>query len=1343
MERQEKAKRWLCACNRYDLLESDLYLKKNYRVCSAHFVPEQVQRTYPRLLLKPTAIPRLNINEEAQSSTIESVASTSTQNDNDVTIITNINHNYNTSSIDVTTENNIHGTSKQCLQQPHVPVTSTAERKLKKLKKTINVLRCKLFRKQKLSECICKVKRLLPNSRTIIAKVHHKNVAFCTLPRDMERQEKAKRWLCACNRYDLLESDLYLKKNYRVCSAHFVPEQVQRTYPRLLLKPTAIPRLNINEEAQSSTIESVASTSTQNDNDVTIITNINHNYNTCKLKVYRKNCIEIYLLFIFLNLIKTTNTKPPDLTFVIKNTNDTNSINLLCIGEGDVLNSAITWIYPIPDNVEKLPTIVSNFVPQRNKEYNCNFEKSKKCNNLWQSNGWQYSNFDYYNFQPILDPRWENFPVHLTSNASKEFNTRIDIPHFFEIGLSIRASRNSEIFICNGWNPKNYPCYYINIGGADNKQVFLKKYPTGVPEKFSKNETKLIKYKNDVSILAEDEWKTFSLAINNGTLVLKEVFNNIVMLNYSDKNPLQPMSLIVRSKNENALWKFHKNDFMYINKTASIKLGPELNLYGKELCISLYVLMCQQCTMKFFITKNNRQEIIKEVVNNKKTNITWEPVTLTQDDILYDSLQLFVEASFTNNKKVKNGFWAIDDVRVCTENELKMTNLNINMTFKDFQKTHITCQSLMHPNWRPIHHVAPSKSVDEVSCNTSSSTSIKLVWKPTVEETSFEEYSVIQYEGIDICQYDPNGTNIISQRRKKSKGFVVDKNNEIKIKNLVPYTSYNITFWNVIDDDKRFFEMHTLPTDIPTKEELPRILNKSMSDTTGTISWNQARCNETYGPVLYQVHILNKSGNDSRYYMGITSEYKFEDLQPFTNYTLRIQTSRKLENFNNTNLSIGTMYNFTTKPGIAPKVKNLELYSTDQNSASLRFDVPKHARGIPQWAQIRWCHPLFLSGCLLEIHNLSKCALWDSKYCIQVNSLVKNNEYKFSVSIKNQDTFSFGAEQTVQGRAIERVPGKPSNVSYKRVDCNKVKDICNLKITWAHPNKQNATITMFDIIFRESSYTLSVDALKSIHEILKIKDKQYRKVYSFVVKYVPSDTPYIISIRAVNDLYKGEFDEIVIETEDQEEYVDQIPEFIECTNETMKFKLPLLDRRLNSSKLIVIVQDYNDSKENIIDDIVKLEMFGNKYKLCNEFGNAWVAKTLTVSNSLYYIPQLRKNIFNKSLKPNTEYCITFALLNQHNDSETLAVFHAKHLFTQRNSVAQMQENVPTGAPNAAAYVVPIVLIIALLGVAMWYIHKYILRRRLLSGEHIYESMPFDDYVPDAVSNQNYDRLIHN
>ncbi|KAF5297336.1 hypothetical protein FQA39_LY12175 [Lamprigera yunnana] len=88
-----------------------------------------------RLLLKPTAIPCLNINEEAQSSTIESVASTSTQNDNDVTI-TNINHNYNASSIDVTTENNIHDTSKQCLQQPHVPV-----------------------------------KRSLPNSRTIIAKV--------------------------------------------------------------------------------------------------------------------------------------------------------------------------------------------------------------------------------------------------------------------------------------------------------------------------------------------------------------------------------------------------------------------------------------------------------------------------------------------------------------------------------------------------------------------------------------------------------------------------------------------------------------------------------------------------------------------------------------------------------------------------------------------------------------------------------------------------------------------------------------------------------------------------------------------------------------------------------------------------------------------------------------------------------------------------------------------------------------------------------------------------------------------------------------------------------------------
>lgn len=105
---------------------------------------------------------------------------------------------------------------------------------------------------------------------------------------------------------------------------------------------------------------------------------------------------------------------------------------------------------------------------------------------------------------------------------------------------------------------------------------------------------------------------------------------------------------------------------------------------------------------------------------------------------------------------------------------------------------------------------------------------------------------------------------------------------------------------------------------------------------------------------------------------------------------------------------------------MAPKVKNLELYSIDKYSASLRFDLPDTPGGLPIEAQIQWCHPLYESQCNFDIRNLTKCKLWDKKYCVDVNSLIVGYDYKFLVSIKNEDTFTFGDEVAVKGIATDR-----------------------------------------------------------------------------------------------------------------------------------------------------------------------------------------------------------------------------------------------------------------------------------------------------------------------------------
>lgn len=1068
---------------------------------------------------------------------------------------------------------------------------------------------------------------------------------------------------------------------------------------------------------------------------------------------YKNSYFNCYFLIALTFIIKEVNSVPSELTFIINKQNASHIVPI-CIGEGEVLNSAIAWIYPLVDSPKDLPRIDSNYLPISNNEYNCNFGKSKSCSSKWETDKWKVSEFDMHSFKPILDSRWENFPTYLTSNLTEEFNVRLDIPNVFEIGISIRAAKNAEIFLCEGWSPQRHACYYINIGGPDNKQSLLRKYKNGIPDKFSKNDTKLAKYKHEVGVLSDEDWKTFSLSLDtNGTIKLNECTDNVTIINYNDKNPLKPINVIVRSKNEKALWKIHKNEYIFTTKKNMSKFGPELQLYGSRLCISLHVSICKYCGLRFFAFFNGEKKILNDIAkDNGSDELLWEELKLIHSNIFNNSVQIYVETYFTKKVERENGFWAIDDIRMCWENEIRMTKLVLdNVTDKDFEKSHITCEVLKNPMWRPIHVVASNPSTNLIYNSTSTSTSIKLFWNSS--EDTYPQYSVVQYEGNHICKNDGvSNEELINTQRMKSQGYLIGKGNHVDIQNLVPYTSYNITFWNVIDDDTmNYIEMYTLATEIPTKEEIPRVIKMTIYDTINKIEWKEPKCTVQYGPLFYQIYVKNQNGNDTKHYLDILTKYNFENLLPFTNYTIEIETARKLENFNKTKSYIKTIHNFTTKAGIAPKVNNIELYCTNDKSASIRFDLPSNCKGLPTVVQVRWCHPLILSGCVSEQHNLTKCKLWDSKYCVEVNNLIKGNEYKFNLSIKNRDTFIFGEEESIKGKAIERVPGKPSNLTYHIIKGKKGGSPCNLNISWDHPYEQNGTITMFDVILEETSYDLAADTLRTIREILKIDERSYQKRYSYIVNYLSYGTPYKISVRAVNDIYKGDFEFLNMKTDNVETYTDQTPEFINSTNETITFKLPPVDQDL--SMLIVVVQDYDNSKTHILDDIVKLEMFHSKYKLCNDFGDTWVAKTLMLSggeesllvigdHTTSYIPHLQKNILNKPLDSDTEYCFTFAFINQHDNTDRIDVYHYKHVYTQRNNIAQAQDDIKDKSGNVAVYVVPILCIFLLLvGCGVWFFRRYFIKKRR-DGEHIYESMPFDDCIPDAVSNDSYDKLVH-
>lgn len=49
----------------------------------------------------------------------------------------------------------------------------------------------------------------------------------------------------------------------------------------------------------------------------------------------------------------------------------------------------------------------NEYVPNINKELNCNFVKTEHCNNFWKLDGWHHSKVEAFAYKPILDTRWE------------------------------------------------------------------------------------------------------------------------------------------------------------------------------------------------------------------------------------------------------------------------------------------------------------------------------------------------------------------------------------------------------------------------------------------------------------------------------------------------------------------------------------------------------------------------------------------------------------------------------------------------------------------------------------------------------------------------------------------------------------------------------------------------------------------------------------------------------------------------------------------------------------------------------------------------------------------------
>lgn len=101
---------------------------------------------------------------------------------------------------------------------------------------------------------------------------------------------------------------------------------------------------------------------------------------------------------------------------------------------------------------------------------------------------------------------------------------------------------------------------------------------------------------------------------------------------------------------------------------------------------------------------------------------------------------------------------------------------------------------------------------------------------------------------------------------------------------------------------------------MPTKEELPKTVNIEASEYTAILFWEQPQCEHIYGPLYYSVKLSNKPTNYDKQLENSEPNFKFTDLQPFTNYTAVILVARSHDALKNDDYTLKILYNFTTTP---------------------------------------------------------------------------------------------------------------------------------------------------------------------------------------------------------------------------------------------------------------------------------------------------------------------------------------------------------------------------------------------------------------------------------------------
>lgn len=115
---------------------------------------------------------------------------------------------------------------------------------------------------------------------------------------------------------------------------------------------------------------------------------------------------------------------------------------------------------------------------------------------------------------------------------------------------------------------------------------------------------------------------------------------------------------------------------------------------------------------------------------------------------------------------------------------------------------------------------------------------------------------------------------------------------------------------------------------------------------------------------------------------------------------------------------------------------------------------------------------------------------------------------------------------------------------------------------------------------------------------------------------MPYSQEYNLYLQSINSKYRSDFVITTVKKEELGDHIDQSPKLLGKGDKAIMFKLPHLDKRLDSYTVTVAVQDFNESIPVYMDSIKNEKLADN---LCHPYGLTWISQVLKVTNYLHFI----------------------------------------------------------------------------------------------------------------------------